>query len=167
MELRTDLRPGDVAAIVALHAAVYGAEYQLDLTFEADVAFYVGETVRAGFPGAREGIWLVGGNGDGLHGSLALSDDGDGHGRVRWFVLDQRVRGTGLGRRLLSELLDHARAHGFAHLELETFSELRAAAHLYRGAGFERVAAHREQRWGRELEVERYALELSSPTDRR
>jgi GNAT superfamily N-acetyltransferase len=167
MDLRTDLRGGDIAGIVGLHAGVYQAEHGLDLSFEADLARSVGQAVRDGFPGPREGIWLVDGDGDGLLGSLALTDDGDGSGRVRWFVLHPRVRGRGLGRRLLTELLDHARAHAFTHLQLETFSELGTAAQLYRAAGFACVAAQREQRWGRELEVQRYALALSSPPARR
>jgi hypothetical protein len=45
-------------------------------------------------------------------------------------------------------------------MELDTFSELRAAAHLYRSAGFQRARSDRRRMWGREIEFERYELDL-------
>ena len=45
---------------------------------------------KRGFPGARERLWIV--ELGGRHaGSLALTDEGDGLGAVRWFVLDPRA----------------------------------------------------------------------------
>lgn len=86
--------------------------------------------------------------------------EGDGTGRVRWFVLHPAARGAGLGGRMLAELVEQARAHRYRRLELETFSDLAAAAHRYTAAGFVRVAAVPETRWGRALLVERYELRL-------
>ena len=60
---------------------------------------------------------------------------------LRWFVLDPQLRGRGLGRRLIAELLELAEWIGYERIALETFSELRAAAHLYRSFGFEVVRA--------------------------
>ena len=76
-------------------------------------------------------------------------------------MLDPDLRGRGLGRRLLEELLDRARAAGFERAVLETFSDLTAAAHLYREYGFRVVSADTGPRWGRaELTYQRYELEL-------
>ena len=41
-----------------------------------------------------------------------------------------------------------------------TFSELRAAAHLYDEAGFELLSATPQPLWGRELELRHYELTL-------
>ena len=159
MDVRMGLRPGDVGAIVELHGRLYADEYALDARFEAGVARTLAELVLRGFPGSREGAWIAHDDGA-VRGSILLSDEGDGQGRVRLFVLAPEARGRGLGRRLRDALLEHARAHGYKRLELETFSDLRAAAHLYRSAGFERISAVPSDRWGPEILVERYELAL-------
>jgi GNAT superfamily N-acetyltransferase len=160
--IRRELRPGDLGAIVAHHGRVYGDEYGVDATFEAHVAATVARAVLRGLPGPRETIYLV--ELDGEHaGSLALTDEGDGQAAIRWFVLSPEVRGRGLGRRLLGEMLSWAAEVGYKRVFLETFSELEAAAHLYRNHGFELVSAEASPRWGRERIVyQRYELELST-----
>jgi ribosomal protein S18 acetylase RimI-like enzyme len=96
-------------------------------------------------------------------GSLGLTDEGDGEARLRWFVLDPDLRGQGLGRRLLEEFLAEAKRFGHRRIVLETFSDLRAAAHLYRGHGFELVWAETKPRWGRaDFTYQRYELDLAA-----
>jgi putative acetyltransferase len=46
------------------------------------------------------------------------------------------IRGQGLGRRLLDDLIAEARNRGFGRVELETASNLSAAIALYQRAGF-------------------------------
>ena len=162
--IRREIREGDMEAIVAHHGRLYSEEHGVDEDFERMVASAVARSLDRGFPGEREGIWLV--ELDGRHaGSLALTDEGDGEAAVRWFVLDRELRGLGLGRRMLDELLATAGALGYERVWLETFSDLRAAAHLYRDRGFELVSCEESPRWGRErIAYQRYELELSSDT---
>lgn len=158
--IRHDLRPGDLGAIVAHHGVTYLPEYDLDSTFEAHVGAGVTAAGKRGFPGERERLWIV--ELGGRHaGSLALTDEGDDLGAVRWFVLDRALRGRGLGRRLIGELLDHARADGYRGLWLETFSDLSTAAAIYRSYGFRVVSEDHSPRWGRErFTYQRYELSL-------
>jgi len=160
--IRSELWAGDLGAIVAHHGRVYGEEYGVDASFEGHVASTVAEAAARGFPGPREAICLV--ELDGEHvGSLALTDEGDDEAAIRWFVLSPEVRGRGLGRRLLGEMLARAAELGYARVRLETFSELEAAAHLYREHGFELVSAETAPRWGRErITYQSYELELST-----
>jgi N-acetylglutamate synthase-like GNAT family acetyltransferase len=160
VEIRRELRPGDLGAIVSHHGRTYSREYGVDSDFEAMVATSVAEAGRRGWPTECEEVWIVEREGV-LAGSLGLTDEGD-TGVIRWFVLDADLRGQGLGRRLLAELLAKAREVGYERLRLETFSELRAAARLYREVGFELVREDTRPRWGRDaITYQYYELELS------
>jgi ribosomal protein S18 acetylase RimI-like enzyme len=159
-QIRRELRAADLGAILALHGRLITREYGLDPTHEGYVGASLAEPAIRGFPGVREGIWVVERDGT-VIGSIGLTDDGDDVAGLRWFVLDPSLRGRGLGRRLVSELIAEAREKGFARVQLETFSELRAAAHLYRAHGFELTHAEIGPRWGRdEITYERYELPL-------
>src|SRR3954452_13901967 len=146
--IRRDLRPGDLGAIIEHHGRTYAREYGVDSSFEAHVAAAVARAALRGFPRETEAIWIV--ERDGGHaGSLAMTDEGDGVACIRFFVVDSDLRGHGLGRRLLEELLDTARAQDFERAVLETFSDLAPPARLYRHHGFRVTNAETGHRWGR------------------
>jgi GNAT superfamily N-acetyltransferase len=161
--VRRVLRPGDLGAIIANHGRVYAREHGVGPEFEAHVGASVARAGRRpGWPTETEAVWIVERAGEHA-GSLALTDEGGGLGTVRWFLLDPTVRGRGLGRRLVGELVEVARRAGYRRLGLETFSELEAAAHIYRGFGFELVDAEVGPRWGRaEITYQRYELEFQA-----
>jgi len=166
IDIRRECRPSDLDAILALHASVYPAEYGVNSEFVAQVADRVADAGAAGFPRERDAAWIVELDGE-FAGSIVLTDEGDDTGCVRWVLFDPRVRGRGLGRRLMGELIEHARSLGYRRLRLETFSELRAAAAIYRDAGFEVVAEETGPRWGREITYQHYELDLQSSNTRR
>jgi GNAT superfamily N-acetyltransferase len=115
--------------------------------------------VARGWPGSAGAVWLVD-QGSQLGGSLALTDEGEGLGRVRWFVLAPELRGQGLGRRLIHQLLGQARATCMTRLELETFSALTAAAGIYRAAGFDLTWERETSQWGPPIQMQGYVLDL-------
>ena len=160
--IRSELRPGDLGEIVAHHGRLYAEEYSVDPSFEAFVAKAVARAGIRGFPSEREAIRIV--ELGGRHvGSVGLTDEGGGDAAIRWVLLSPEVRGRGLGRRLLGELLAFAQEVGYKRVFLETFSELRAAAHLYLEAGFRLTSADTAPRWGRdEITYQRYELELEA-----
>jgi ribosomal protein S18 acetylase RimI-like enzyme len=167
--IRRRLRRGDLDRITEHHGRLYPFEQGVDSTFEDFVAASIAAARRHGFPTEREAIWLV--ERDGAHaGSLGVTDEGGGVATLRWVVLDPSLRGRGLGRRLISEAIDHARAVGYSLIRLETFSDLTAAARIYRGLGFEVVDEETGPRWGRdEVTYQRYELDLRfrpEPRDR-
>ena len=166
VSIRREFRAGDLDLILAIHDRVYRRENGVDERFVEMVRGALILADRRGFPGPRERVWMV--ERDGVfNGCLALTDEGDGLAMVRWFVLDPALRGNGLGRRLLGELLEEAQVNGYTKVCLETFSELRAAAHLYRDHGFAVVGADTGPRWGRdEITYQRYELELGDPARR-
>ncbi len=153
-------RDGDPEAIVDLHRRVYMGEYARNEAFIAGVHSTVERAVAAGWPDRGGAAWLID-DGDRLAGCAALTDEGDGNGRVRWVVFGPELRGRGLGRQVIDELLAHARAEGYRRLELETYSELRAAAHIYRSSGFEVTWERPREDWGSPIIYQHYALELA------
>ena len=157
VHIRDELRPGDLGEVARLHGRLYAAEYDLDASFEAYVARSVAECVEAGWPGrGGEGLWVAENGGGHVVGHVALTREGPGEARLRWFLLLPEARGQGVGRRLLDGLLQTADAAGHERITLTTFSELEAAAHLYRATGFERMSASPLERWGRSITMEVY-----------
>ena len=70
-------------------------------------------------------------------GAMTFFPDGVAYIKRMWAA--QTVRGIGLGRRLLTELEERARANGVNRLQLETRDELREAIGLYLSAGYREV----------------------------
>jgi GNAT superfamily N-acetyltransferase len=157
-EVRNDLRPGDADAIVALHDRLYRAEHGMDHRFTAGVAAKVEAAVEAGWP-AGGGAWIVERDGR-FAGSVGLTDEGGQAGRIRWVLLEPELRGSGLGRRLVGEAVSRARALGMRRLTLDTFSELRSAAAIYRDLGFRIVSEEPKDDWGAPIVYQLYELKL-------
>jgi RimJ/RimL family protein N-acetyltransferase len=159
LTVRRTLRDGDAEAIVDLHDRVYRAEYDRNDEFVAAVARKLAAACEAGWPENGGGVWLVEHEGR-VAGSVALTDEGDGVGWVRWVVFGPEVRGHGLGRALIAELIDEARAQGMKRLELETFSALTTAARIYRRAGFLVTWARERDDWGPSVTYQHYEMSL-------
>jgi len=55
----------------------------------------------------------------------------------------------GIGKCLVDECISFARKAGYKKIMLWTQSELGAARHIYKAAGFELIAEERHDSWGR------------------
>src|SRR5262245_23400044 len=185
--LRTDLRAGDIGAIVHLHGVLYAREYGFDHTFEAYVAGPLAEFACAGSP--RERLWIAERDGrivgciaivvaepshsprplsQGERGAdvshLPLSQGGRGGdvAQLRWFLVDPSARGAGLGKTLLNEAVAFCRERGYRSIILWTVSALAAAAHLYQSVGFRKIEEKPGRHWGADVVEEKYELRLGA-----
>jgi GNAT superfamily N-acetyltransferase len=158
--IRHDLRPGDLGLVVALHGREYAEGWGLDATFETHVARQVAEYGEELAIDPEAGRLWIADQGDTMIGSIAVTRDSPTDCHLRWFCLARHARGQGLGRRMLDGALAYARERGFTTMALETFSELHAAAHLYREAGFVMLDEQPIPRWGRTIELRHYELKL-------
>ena len=154
--IRRELAPGDIGAITALHGSLYAAEHRMGPLFEADLASGLARAAESGWPESSGGVWIVEAEGR-VAGSMAWTDEGD-HAKVRWVLLHPDLRGRGLARALLAELLAEVDGAGHELVVLDTFSDLRAAAGMYRSFGFAVVGSRPFERWGRTGELQRYEL---------
>ena len=78
-------------------------------------------------------------------GAVVFRADGTAHVKRMWVA--DAVRGTGLGRRLLTGLEAEAAARGIGVVRLETHAALTEAISLYRSAGYREVERFNAERY--------------------
>lgn len=161
VSLRTH-RPGDMGWVVERHGAIYFEEYGWNEEFEALVAAITAEFIRKLDP-ARERCWIAEADGRRIGCIFLVAGDAPGTAKLRLLLVDPAARGLGLGRRLVGECVDFARAAGYERITLWTQENLTAARHLYEGAGFRCTAREPHESFGKRLVGETWELELRLP----
>lgn len=157
VQIRTELKPGDIGYLAYLHGALYANEYGWDYTFEAYVAGPLAEFARSHTD--RDRIWIVEKDGT-VSGSIAIVEASTGQAQLRWFLLHPTLRGKGIGRRLMVEAVGFCRAAGYLKIFLWTTSNLAAAASLYESFGFHITEETTHEMWGAMVTEQRYELYL-------
>ena len=164
IHIRTDIRPGDIGYLVYLHGVLYANEYQLDHTFEGYVASGLGEFAKS-YDESKDHLWLAEKKGL-IVGSIAIVGLTSKTAQLRWFLVHPDARGAGLGRHLVQQALAFCRVRRFESVFLWTVSELPAAAHHYKNAGFVRTEQKTHEIWGSVRTEERYDLMLKTTASR-
>jgi DNA-binding MarR family transcriptional regulator/GNAT superfamily N-acetyltransferase len=153
-------RPGVIGRIAEMHARYYARHAGFGQFFESRVAAGL-----ADFAGrlahADNGLWSAR-QGEGIVGGVAIDgqDLGDGLAHLRWFIVDDGMRGGGLGRKLLDTALAFCAARGFREVHLWTFQGLDAARKLYQGAGFVLVEEWAGEQWGAQVMEQKFVKKL-------
>lgn len=148
-------RTGLLARIVEMHALYYAREVGFGRHFEAVVAAGLAAFCdRLDAP--VNGIWSAVQDGR-VIGSIAIDgeDLGPGRSHLRWFVVGDGMRGSGVGQQLLKTALDFSDAHGIAETHLWTIAGLHAARHLYEKHGFVLAEERLGNQWGKDMREQR------------
>ncbi len=154
--MRHSLRPGDIGYLISLHGITYSREYGYDETFEAYVATGMADFVQS-FKAKKERIWIAEVN-KRIVGSIAIVRSSGSRAQLRWFFVEPRYRGHGIGRALLRKALRFSKSHRYKSVFLWTTSELDAARCLYMAFGFRKISEKTHKIWGRMVKEERYDL---------
>ncbi len=151
-------RPGDMGWVTQRHGALYFEEYGWDERFEALVAGVVRDFIQD-FDPRRERCWIAEMDGEPV-GSVFLVKNNKYEAKLRLLLIEPKARGRGLGKRLVRECIDFARAKGYRKLVLWTQSNLAAARHIYKAAGFKRVKTEVHRTFGPRVTGEYWELAL-------
>jgi GNAT superfamily N-acetyltransferase len=154
--IRQGYTGGLFAAIIGMHAAYYSRETGFGEAFETRVARDLAEFMpRVGRP--QNGIWHAVAE-DRIIGAIAIDgeDLGASRAHLRWFIVGDTARGTGLGRKLLSTALEFCDAHGFDETHLWTFRGLDAARKLYEDNGFVLAGEWSGDQWGKQVMEQKF-----------
>ncbi|AOO64716.1 bifunctional helix-turn-helix transcriptional regulator/GNAT family N-acetyltransferase [Sulfurospirillum halorespirans] len=146
--LDSGYRPGVVGRVTEMHATFYAHSSHFGQFFESKVAMGMAEFVsRLNNP--RNNLWMARYN-DTIVGSIAIDgeDLGDNNAHLRWFIMDEKCQGQGIGRQLLHEAVIFCEKSGFDAIELWTFKGLHAARKLYESFGFELIKEENGNQWG-------------------
>lgn len=149
-------QPGVIGRVAQMHAHYYARNFGFGQFFESQVATGLAEfTARLDRP--HNGLWTAVQAGH-IVGSIAIDgeDLGGEIAHLRWFIVDDSLRGSGVGRALLQQALAFCDQQGRTAVHLWTFQGLDAARRLYESAGF--VLAHEQpgSQWGKEVVEQRF-----------
>jgi GNAT superfamily N-acetyltransferase len=153
--------PGVVGKITELHAVYYHENWGFDVTFETQVGRELSEFVRQ-LDGTRDGLWVAVKEGD-FAGAIAIDGAaafGEG-ARLRWFIVDPRYQGSGIGKNLILQAIEFCRQKGFPKVYLWTFKGLEDARRLYETLDFRLSEESQIAQWGQTITEQKYELSLS------
>jgi N-acetylglutamate synthase-like GNAT family acetyltransferase len=93
-------------------------------------------------------------------GSIALVRHADGIGQLRLLLVEPWARGRGIGGRLVSECVGHARHVGYEKMILFTVRGLDGARKLYEAEGFRLTEEEPGHAWGADHIAQTWELTL-------
>lgn len=156
ISIQSGYRPGIMARITELHALFYARTAGFGQAFESVVAAGLAEFgYRLGNP--KNAIWTAVRDGQ-IIGSIAIDgeDMGEGKAHLRWFIVDDSARGSGVGKQLLDTALAFVDAQRFTETHLWTFSGLEAARHVYESRSFSLAEERPGSQWGSKVLEQRF-----------
>jgi len=152
-------KPGDLGYIDFMHCRLYESEYAFDAeSFEQYVlpsmATFLDTKDKQGSM-----IWVAE-YGNHIVGAIAIIKVDHNSAQLRWFIIDPKFRGFGLGRNLMTTAVSFCKSQNYKTVFLLTIDFLKAARYLYQNFGFELTESKSHFLWGKDLTEERWELKL-------
>lgn len=154
IKIRNELVPGDLGYVTYLHGLLYAAEYGYGIQFESYVAAGLHEFYEHYDP-TRDRVWVCE-HDNKIIGFLLLMHRENNAAQLRYFLIDPRYRGIGLGKKLMELYLEFLHWCKYRSSYLWTTHELDAAASLYRKHGFKLTEEKESTAFGKPLREQRY-----------
>ncbi len=151
-------KPGDAGYVDYLHMKLYQNAYRFKPIFE----HYVMKGLSEFLLHPDGGMLWVAETGNEIIGSIAIVKADDHTAQLRWFLLDERYQGRGIGKRFMDQAMSFCREHHYRRVYLWTIDFLHAARHLYERSGFALVETKANDEWTDQIITEElWELRLS------
>ena len=161
-ELIIGYTPGVIGRVSELHARYYATHWNFGHFFEAKVATEL-SSFMTNYDELKDRIWSLSVDGI-IEGSITIdgSSENENVAHLRWFIISDKLRGTGAGNYLMERAISFCKEVGFEKAYLWTFQGLAPARHLYEKFGFKLVEERSGEQWGRTVNEQRFESELGS-----
>jgi peptidyl-dipeptidase Dcp len=159
INIRTNLKAGDLGYVIYRHGKLYGEEYNYGISFETYVGAGMYEFYKNYDP-AVDRAWICEHN-DKIVGFVLIMHRENHAAQLRYFYLEPQYRGIGLGKKLMELFMDFLKDRGYRSSYLWTTHELETAAYLYKKHGFKLTEDRESTAFGKPLREQRYDLEVN------
>jgi N-acetylglutamate synthase-like GNAT family acetyltransferase len=150
--------PGIIGRITELHADFYSAQWDFGSFFEGKVATELSNFIT-NYNSDKDCIWSLCIQNT-IEGSIAIQGASGKTAHLRWFIVSDKLRGTGAGNYLMKQAVSFCKKAYFEKVMLWTFEGLLSARHLYEKFGFTLVEEHPGEQWGTTVTEQRFELDL-------
>ena len=147
--------PGDAGYVAYMHGKYYWEHHGFIGKSEYYFIKYLADFVNNP-EGGR--LWIAE-SADNIAGSIAIVRVDDKTAQLRWFLVESKYQGMGIGSRLIETAFDFCRENSYEHVFLWTFKGLDAARRLYDRAGFELTEEKPNYEWS-SSEITEQKMEL-------
>ncbi|KAL6916953.1 hypothetical protein ACHAPO_006709 [Fusarium lateritium] len=151
-------RPGLLARCLEMHIAHYHPVNSWGLAFETSVAAAWADLIQRLESDPRNQVFAAVQETDDpavltqkIVGTILVDAENMkqiGTAQIRGFIVDERVRGLGVGKRLLNTAMEFVQQQGFDRVSLYTSRTQETSLFLYNKAGFEIVEDVEKDLWG-------------------
>lgn len=144
-------KPGDPSLVCYFQYKLYEEEYHFNGFYEKEMLGGMAELYHD-LEGSQ--LWVAELDGK-IVGDIAIIKRGTNQAQLRWFGVDLRLQGQGLGNELLQIAMNFCREKGYSHITLGTLDILKPARHLYGKFGFHRTKSEAYHEWDESREMYR------------
>ncbi|KAJ4180126.1 N-acetyltransferase domain-containing protein [Fusarium falciforme] len=172
-------RPGFLARCLEMHIAFYHPSVHWGLAFETSLAKDFAEIIERLEKNPHNQVWAAVENlppdenpgvfTQRIVGTLLVDSESlktTGAAQIRGFIVDERVRGLGIGKKLLAAAMEFIESNGFDKATLYTSDTQDTAVYLYKKAGFVVELDEEKIVWEKPLRVLQLTWKRSQVADR-
>ncbi len=160
-DLITGYIPGLIGRIAELHAKYYSKNWNFGQYFEIQVATKLSDFIL-NYDEEKECIFSLFIDGK-VEGSISICrSEEDNAAHLRWFIISDKLRGTGAGNYLLSQVMTFLEKRNYNKVFLWTFKGLTSARHLYEKYGFKLTEERIGIQWGPVITEQRLEAEIKT-----